>query len=91
MVCLALLPAMMFVVRVNLRLITHHAGFWARTRSLRGAEQRSAMLFNDEHVRLGDPVLSGRIWQARYVGLMSIVAVVTLLGATNPRCVALWI
>lgn len=90
MVCLAFLPVMLCMARVNLRLITHHAGFWARTRSWRGAEARSGLLFGDEHVAMGDRVLSGRIWLARYAGIVSIVLVVTLLGVTSPRCVPPW-
>src|SRR3990167_1292996 len=62
---LIFLPAAVLVARVNLRLITHHARVWALKPSWRALERRSALLWNDGHVALGDRVLSSRILQDR--------------------------
>ena len=88
---LIFLPAAVLVARVNPRLITHHARVWALKPSWRALERRSALLWNDGHVALGGRVLSSRIWQARFGGLLSMFAAMTFMAATNPRCVALWL
>lgn len=85
------LLAALLIVRVNLRLITRHPAVWARVSRPDRFAERGGLLWGDDHVRLGDTILSAMIWQARFGGLMSIVLALTLLGATSPRCVAMWI
>ena len=91
LVMLAALPAAFLVARVNLRLITRHPAVWGRVSALGGQAELVGLLWGDDHIRLGDTRLSVLIWQARFGAIVTIVLALTLLGATSPRCVAMWI
>lgn len=89
MVCVAFLPTLLLTARASVRLISHHPAVWARISVWRGLSERMGILFGDDHVALGDRVLSARIWQARFGALVSLVLMMGMLRATDPRCVAL--
>ena len=90
MLCLAFLPMWLLTARASRRLISHHPAVWARISVPGGLSERWALLFGDDHVALGDGVLSMRIWQARYGGLLTLVLVMSLLHFSDPHCVILW-
>ncbi|MDP1632743.1 MAG: hypothetical protein Q8L66_15110 [Caulobacter sp.] len=90
LVCYAMLPGALLVGRVSLYMLGRHPGLWLRGGSLRQMIDRFGFLWGDDHVALGDPALSVRIWQARFGMALSLVLAMGALRATDPRCLVLW-
>ena len=84
------LPAIIMFGFARRALAARRPEVWARIRPLGQLGARMKMFFGDDHIALGDPVVSRKIWQARWAVVGSLMLVVAAAGATSPRCVAMW-